>query len=80
MQTSIPTAMTIASNIQFVNGSFNGHDHLVDAFLSALPPSIKEKETNDKTIETLYGDVKRILFSSGPRTPGPENNWALAVC
>lgn len=80
MPTSIPTANTIAANIQFVNGSFNGHDQLVDAFLSTLPPSIKEEEANDKMIETLYSDVKRILFSSGPRTPQPETHWALSVC
>lgn len=80
MATSIPTANSIAANIKLQNGQFNGHNQLVDAFLSELPVTVKEQEVNDSYIETLYSDVKRLLFNPSMHTPQPESHWALAVC
>lgn len=80
MATSIPTANSIAANIKLQDGQFNGHNQLVDAFLSELPAIVKEQEKNDSYIETLYSDVKRILFTPAAHAPRPESHWALAVC
>ncbi len=79
MQTPIPTATTIAAKISFKNGLFNGYNDLIDAFLSQLPASVKEQEKNDRSIEVLYKDVKRILFTPENHTSLTKEHWVLVA-
>ncbi len=69
-----PSPTEIAKKIQVENGLFNGRASLVDAFLSALPCSLKEPG-NDFYIKYLFLGVKDILVNN--KVPQPEQPWAL---